>query len=69
MSRIVKEAFRHTFSHGGWADVPAGAHVQPIEDEPGQYWIDPVTFPAGSLERHDAYHYGIRVAEAHTKEH
>lgn len=69
MSRVVKEAFRYTFSHGNWADVPAGARVTPVLDEPGTFWVDPTVFPGGSLERHDADHYGIRVPLSNTKEH
>ena len=57
----VKESFTHTFGHGGTVTVPAGARTQRIPDEPGFRWVDPRTFPAGTIERHDADHYGIRV--------
>lgn len=66
MPITVKEPFRYTFSHGGWVDVPAGAHTQVIENDPGQRWVDPATFPGGSLERHDATHYGVRVPVSNT---
>lgn len=58
---VVKRAFVHHYGHGGSVNVPAGAALEPIADEPGVYWVDPVTFPAGTLERHDATHRGIRV--------
>lgn len=60
----VKEAFTHTFGHGSTAYqvvVPAGARTQRILDDDQHRWVDPSTFPAGSLERHDAEHRGIRV--------
>lgn len=68
MSIVVKDAFRYTFSHGGWVDVPAGAYLQPIENEPNTFWVDPLTFPGASLERHDANYYGVRVPLANTEE-
>lgn len=60
-SRRVREAFTYRFSNGASADIPAGARLQRNPFEPGCYWVDPTTFPARSLERHDADHYGIRV--------
>lgn len=64
--RIVKDSFTYRFGTGLSVEVPAGAYVSPIKDEPGLYWVDPVTYPAGSLERHDATTRGIRVAEENT---
>lgn len=67
----VKETFTHTFGHGGTAyqvTVPAGAYTQAILDEPDFRWVDPRTFPAGSIERHDADHYGIRVPVANVNQ-
>jgi len=58
----VKEAFTYTYGHGGAVAVPAGARTQCASAHGGGFrWVDPATFPAGSLERHDAEHYGIRV--------
>jgi hypothetical protein len=57
----VREAFTYRFTNGATADVPAGARLQRNPFEEGVFWVDPATFPAGSLERHDADHYGIRV--------
>lgn len=57
----VKDAFTYKFSHGGTVNVPAGARLTRNPFEKGCWWVDPSTYPAGSLERHDADHYGIRV--------
>ena len=57
----VKEAFTHTYGHGGSVTVPAGARTQLSLHGTDHRWVDPAAFPAGSLERHDAEHYGIRV--------
>lgn len=57
----VKNAFTYNFSNGATADVPAGARLQRNPFEQGCWWVDPATYPQGSLERHDADHYGIRV--------
>lgn len=57
----VKEAFTHTYGHGGTVTVPAGARTQSASAFGDFRWIDPATFPDGSIERHDAYYYGIRV--------
>lgn len=66
MPITVKEPFRYTFSHGGWVDVPAGARTTPILNDPGERWLDPSIYPAGSLARHDAEHYGVRVPVSNT---
>ena len=64
----VKKPFRYHFSNGNWADVPAGAHTQCASAwGDGFRWVDPTVFPAGSLERHDAEHYGIRVPLSNVK--
>lgn len=58
----VKDTFTYTFGHGGTVTVPAGARTQSASALGGDFrWVDPATFPAGSIERHDADHYGIRV--------
>ena len=58
----VKETFTHTYGHGGSVSVPAGARTVSASAHGGDFrWVDPAAFPAGSLERHDAEHYGIRV--------
>jgi len=61
---VVKSAFRHRYGHGGWVDVPAGARLQRHPFEADTYWVDPSTYPHGSMDRHDADHYGIRVMES-----
>ncbi len=55
----VIEAFTHTYGHGGTVEVPAGALVDHAYDE--TFWVSPLAFPRGSIERHDATYYGIRV--------
>lgn len=57
----VKEPFTHTFGHGATVSVPAGARTERDYDNDQYRWVDPSTFPAGSIERHDAEYYGIRV--------
>lgn len=58
----VKNAFRHTYGHGGWVDVPAGARTTSASAHGGGFrWVDPSTFQPHSMDRHDADHYGIRV--------
>lgn len=65
----VKETFTHTFGHGGAVTVPAGARTQSASALGGDFrWVDPATFPAGSIERHDADHYGIRVPVANVNQ-
>jgi hypothetical protein len=51
-------------------DLPAGLRVKPITPYPTQtrplYWLDQLPeelFPLGSIQRHDAIHYGL-VLEA-----
>ena len=59
---FVRTAFTYRFSNGASADVPAGARTQSASAHGDDFrWVDPATFPAGSLERHDAEYYGIRV--------
>lgn len=60
----VKDAFTHTFGHGGIVAVPAGAPTERIPGDDQHRWVHPSVFPAGSIERHDADHYGIRVPVA-----
>lgn len=61
----VKEGFTHTFGYGSTAyqvEVPAGANTQSASAHGDSFrWVAPSIFPAGSIERHDAEHYGIRV--------
>jgi 3D (Asp-Asp-Asp) domain-containing protein len=57
----VKKAFTYKFSNGSTASVPQGARLTRNPFEADCWWVDPSVFPAGSLERHDADHYGIRV--------
>ena len=62
----VKTAFTHKFGSGITLDVPAGARLEKIFSETDKdggpvFWVDPTTYPAGSIERHDAEHCGIRV--------
>ena len=57
----VKEAFDHTFTTGVTAHVPAGARICKGID--GRLWVDAATWPAGSLERHDADYRGVPVTE------
>jgi hypothetical protein len=57
----VKETFTHTYGHGGVVTVPAGARTERIIGDNEHRWVDPSVFPPGSIERHDALYYGIRV--------
>lgn len=57
----VKESFVHTYGHRGTVTVPAGARTQRIPGDDQNRWVDPATFPEGSIERHDAEYIGIRV--------
>lgn len=63
----VRRAFTYRFGHGGTIDVPAGARLLTNHWD-GGYWVDPSTYPAGSIERHDASHYGVRVGIDNAKE-
>lgn len=68
---IVKQSFTHTFGHGRTAyqvEVPAGARTERIVGDNEHRWVDPSIFPRGSIERHDADHYGIRVPIDNTEE-
>jgi hypothetical protein len=58
---IVKQAFTHRYGHGGTVEVPAGARTTKAFGATSFRWVDPSIFPKGSIERHDAEHYGIRV--------
>lgn len=70
--RVVREAFTHTYGHGGKIDVPAGARTLDMSETRGDRhthrWVDPLTYPPGSMDRHDAEHYGIRVPISNTEE-
>lgn len=66
MTIVVKQGFVHRYSHGGIVEVPAGARTQRNLVDPDTRWVDPSIFPAGSLERHDADHCGIRVPLTNT---
>ena len=44
--------------------IPKGARVVPCNDGTGQFWLDDLTCIPGSLERHDADHYGVRINPA-----
>lgn len=66
--RVTTKTFTYHFSNGAHAEVPAGARVTPIFQNPNNFWVDPSIYPPGSLERHDAEHYGIRVPEGMTEE-
>lgn len=58
----VKSAFTHRYGHGGTVVVPQGARTQSASAHGCSFrWVDPATFPKGSIERHDADHYGIPV--------
>jgi hypothetical protein len=57
---IVKRTFVHTFGHGGSVEVPAGTRLERNHFD-GGYWVDPSSFAPGTIARHDADHYGIRV--------
>ena len=58
----VKQPFTHRYSHGKTVDVPAGARTESASVHGCTFrWVDPSTFAAGSIERHDAEHYGIPV--------
>lgn len=58
----VKETFTHTYGHGGSVTVPAGARTTSASAHGGDFrWVDPTVFYPGTIERHDAAHYGIRV--------
>jgi hypothetical protein len=56
--RRVKDAFTHTFGHGGNITAPAGARV--IRGPDDRLWVDHNVFPNG-IDRHDAEYYGIPV--------
>lgn len=66
-----------TFSPSGsrivhTVDLPAGLRCTPITAgaAAGGYFLDqfpPDLFPAGSLIRHDAEHYGVRLTAAQVK--
>ena len=60
---FVKTAFTYTYGHGGTVDVPAGARTESASahGDADWRWVDPSIFPAGSIARWDAEHYGIRV--------
>lgn len=69
MTLVVKNSFTHRYGHGGTVEVPAGARIErPVSGEPGVFWVDPSLFPKGSLERHDATYYGIRVPRDNVEE-
>jgi hypothetical protein len=58
----VKDTFTHTYGDGRAVVVPAGARTQSASAHGEDFrWVDPSTFPAGSIERHDAEYRGIRV--------
>ena len=61
MTRVTTKDFTYRFSNGGSGYVPAGSPVTPITGDTLNFWVDPKIYPAGSIERHDAEHYGIRV--------
>lgn len=59
----VKEPFRYTFGHaaGNYSvDVPAGAPCE-WHNANQEWYVSPAYFTNGFI-RHDATHYGIRVA-------
>jgi hypothetical protein len=56
---FVKEAFTHTYGHGGTVTVPAGARTERADRN--FRWVDPSIFPKHTIERHDAEYIGIRV--------
>jgi hypothetical protein len=58
---IVKQAFTHRYGHGGTVEVPAGARTEKPIGPANFRWVDPSIFPKGSIDRHDAEHYGIPV--------
>lgn len=53
-------------------DVPAGSPVEPGKPGPQDrepfYWVSPSVWPRGSIERHDATYYGVRVTESDIEE-
>lgn len=65
--RVTKHAIQHRTRGGLPFTIPAGALVKPIPGQPGRYWVDPTTFPAYSIERHDAIYYGVSVSHDETK--
>lgn len=65
---FVKEAFTHTYGHGGTVDVPAGARTTRAFQDETFRWVDPSIFPAGSFARYDAEYYGILVPRSNITE-
>lgn len=62
MTIYVKEAFTHTYGHGGSVDVLAGTPTISAGSLYGNFrWVDYKAFYPDTIERHDAEHYGIRV--------
>lgn len=72
MTIVVKDAFTYTYGHGGTTNVPKGARTGAMflghPDRGTHRWVDPSVFPAGSIDRYDADHYGIRVPIENTEE-
>lgn len=64
---VVKETFTYVYGAGHFVQVPTGTRIEK-GPEPRQYWVDPSIFPKGSIERHDAEHYGIRVPPDNVRE-
>jgi hypothetical protein len=62
----TKRAIETTTRAGLPFTIPAGARVEPAKLGPTEYrpryWVKPATFPAGSIERHDATFYGVSVS-------
>lgn len=54
---------------GSYWEVPKGSPVEyrkrsnPTQGSFVEYFVSPSVFPAGSIDRHDAVHYGCRVSE------
>ena len=47
--------------------VPAGLRCEPIEGEPGKFWVVDLS-PFNAWDRHDASYYGIRLEAADVRE-
>lgn len=54
------------FRKYGVITLPEGLRVAPIPGQVGKYWLDEFPadlFPANSMIRHDAVHYGVWLTE------
>lgn len=72
MSMRTKRPLTSATRGGIRFNIPKGAAVTPAKLGPTEtqprYWVRPQTFPAGSIERHDATYYGVSVGPEDVEE-